>query len=111
LRRLNENQIPTAFILPGRNDEERPLSENAFNQVLKRLGYAGEQSSHGFRTTASTLLNEQGFNPDWIEKQLAHVQGDPIRAAYNAAEYEVGRRQMMQHWSDYLDHCRTRTFD
>lgn len=105
LSSIADKTCPTAFILPGAKHDNRPLSENAFNQVLKRLGYAGIQSSHGFRTTASTLLNEQGFNADWIEKQLAHVHGDSIRAAYNAAEYEEGRRQMMQSWSDFLDRC------
>ena len=80
------------------------LSENTFNAALRRVGYDGETHvSHGFRTTASTLLNEQSWNRDWIERQLAHVEGSSVRAAYNAAEYLEGRTQMMQSWADYLD--------
>jgi integrase len=61
---------------------------------------------HGFRSMASTLLNENGFNRDWIERQLAHVEGNSVRAAYNYAEYLPERRNMMQWWADYLDTLR-----
>lgn len=80
------------------------LSENTLTAALRYLGYSGnEQTVHGFRTTASTILNEQGWNSDWIERQLAHVESNKIRGAYNAALYIEGRRRMMNHWSDYLD--------
>jgi integrase len=63
--------------------------------------------AHGFRAMASTLLNEQGYPPDVIERQLAHVPGDKVRAAYNRAEYLPERREMMQSWANYLDILRT----
>lgn len=60
-------------------------------------------TGHGFRSMASTLLNEQGWNPDAIERQLAHGEKNAVRAAYNYAEYLPERKKMMQHWADYLD--------
>ena len=65
-------------------------------------------TAHGFRSMASTLLNEQGFNRDWIERQLAHGERDSIRAAYNYAQYLKERKKMMQAWADYLDVLRKR---
>jgi len=79
------------------------MSENGILQVIYRLGYKGKVTGHGFRHTASTILNENGFNSDWIERQLAHVSGNKIRAIYNHAEYLPDRRRMMQWWADYLD--------
>ena len=71
------------------------------------MGYEKDQvCPHGFRGTASTRLNELGFRPDVIEAQLAHVQANQVRAAYNHAEYLDERRQMMQEWADYLDSLR-----
>jgi integrase len=76
--------------------------------ALRRMGYEqGVLTVHGFRSTASTLLNEQGWNPDAIERQLAHSERDGVRAAYNYAEYLPERRKMMQAWSDYLDKLKT----
>lgn len=83
---------------------DRPMSENTIAAALRRMGYEKEQmSAHGFRSLASTLLNENGFPPDVIERQLAHVEGNAVRAAYNHAEYLPERRRMMQWWGDYLD--------
>ena len=71
--------------------------------ALKTLGYDSEvMTAHGFRTTASTLLNEQGWSPDAIERQLSHAPRDKIRAVYNRAQYLDERRRMMQSWADYL---------
>jgi integrase len=82
----------------------RPISDNTINAALRRLGYdKTEMTGHGFRRTASTILNEQGWNRDWIERQLAHVEKDKVRRAYNAAEYLEGRASMMQAWADWLD--------
>jgi integrase len=78
------------------------ISENTMIYGLYRLGYHGRATVHGFRSTASTILNEQQFNRDWIEIQLAHVEGG-VRAAYNAAEWLPGRREMMCWWATYLD--------
>ena len=65
-----------------------------------------EMTGHGFRSMASTLLNGQGWNRDWIERQLAHSESNTVRAAYNYAEYLPERRKMMQAWADYLDELR-----
>ncbi len=92
------------LILTSLRTPDRAMSENTLNAALRRLGYPKEEMvPHGFRTIASTGLNEMGFNRDWIERQLAHVEGNKVRAAYNAAEYLEGRRAMMQAWADHLD--------
>jgi integrase len=80
------------------------MSENTINAARRRLGYSGDnETGHGFRSMASTLLNEQGFPPDVIALQLAHVERNKVRAAYNKAQRLAERRTMMQAWSDYLD--------
>ena len=82
----------------------RPMSENTVNGALRRLGYSKEEmTGHGFRSMASTLLNEMGWNRDAIERQLAHAERNSIRAAYNFAEFLPERRKMMQGWADYLE--------
>jgi integrase len=84
------------------------MSENAVLAALRRMGYSGDQmTGHGFRSMASTILNEQGWNRDAIERQLAHAERDEIRAAYNYAQHLPERRKMMQAWADYLDELRT----
>lgn len=83
------------------------MSENTLNAALRRLGYSGtDQTGYGFRSMASTLLNERGFPPDVIELQLAHVDRNKVRAAYNRARRLGERRKMMQEWADYLDQLR-----
>ena len=87
----------------------RPMSENTLNAALRRLGYNSEaMSTHGFRAMAATCLNEMGrWNPDAIERQLAHQESDDVRRAYmHAAEYWPERVKMMQAWADYLDELR-----
>ena len=92
------------YIFPGARTDSRPMSENAVLGALRRMGYSNEEmTGHGFRSMASTLLNEQGFNRDAIERQLAHAERDSVRAAYNYAEYLPERQKMMQLWADYLD--------
>jgi integrase len=82
----------------------RPMSENTILHALRRMGFGkDEMTAHGFRSMASTLLNEQGWPPDVIERQLAHAEGNAVRAAYNYAEYLPERRKMMQAWADWLD--------
>lgn len=84
------------------------MSDNTVNAALRRLGYNREEmTGHGFRSMASTLLNELGWNRDAIERQLAHGERDAVRAAYNFAEFLPERRKMMQAWADYLDELRT----
>jgi integrase len=96
------------YVFTGARTTTRPMSENAVLAALRRMGYTtDEMTGHGFRSMASTLLNEQGFNRDAIERQLAHAERDGVRAAYNYAEYLLERRRMMQHWADYLDGLKT----
>ena len=90
------------FVLPGRN-RDRPISNNTMLFALYRLGYKGKMTGHGFRAVASTILNEQGWRPDVIERQLAHCERDEVRGAYNRAEYLPERVKMMQKWANYLD--------
>jgi integrase len=100
LKPLTGNGI---YVFPGSRSRSRPMSENTVNGGLRRLGYTGtEMTGHGFRSMASTLLNEQGWNRDAIERQLAHTERNSIRAAYNHAEHLPERRKMMQAWADYL---------
>jgi len=96
------------YLFPCMGSPRRPMSENAVNQALRRLGYeTGEMTAHGFRAMAATLLNEMGrWNPDAIERQLAHQDTSAVRRAYARGEYWDERVAMMQHWSDYLDGLR-----
>jgi integrase len=95
-----------ALLFPGERDHERPMSNGTILKALKVLGYGGRQTGHGFRGIASTALNEMGYRPDVIEAQLAHVEGNRTRAAYNHATYLPERRELMQGWGDYLDAVR-----
>lgn len=92
------------YVFPSPRSWDRPMSENAILVALRTLGYTNDQmTGHGFRSMASTLLNEQGWNRDAIERQLAHAERDEIRAAYNYAQHLPERRRMMQGWADFLD--------
>ncbi|MHB8809473.1 MAG: tyrosine-type recombinase/integrase [Desulfobulbaceae bacterium] len=92
------------YVFPSPRTDERPMSNNAVLAALRRMGYAREEmSGHGFRSMASTLLNEHGWNRDAIERQLAHAERNSVRAAYNYAEFMPERKKMMQAWADYLD--------
>lgn len=98
------------YLFPGIRTNTRPISENTVNAALRRLGYTKEEmTGHGFRSMASTLLNEQGWHRDAIERQLSHSERNSVRAAYNYAEYLPERRKMMQHWADYLCSLVTRS--
>ena len=104
LRELHEYTGRGRYVFPGARSSDRPMSDNTVNAALRRLGYGKEEmTGHGFRSMASTLLNEQGWNRDAIERQLAHAERDNVRAAYNFAEHLPERRKMMQAWADYLD--------
>lgn len=91
------------YVFPGRNDAGKPMSEASINQVIKRIGYDGKATGHGFRHTMSTILHEQGYNTAWIETQLAHVDKNSIRGTYNHAQYLDGRKEMLQWYADYMD--------
>ena len=95
------------YLFPSPRANDRPISDVALLAALRRMGFTkNEMVVHGFRSMASTLLNELGYNRDWIERQLAHGERNSIRAAYNYAEYLPERRRMMQEWADYLDSLR-----
>jgi len=94
---------PDDFCFPGHYDASKMMSENAMLYALWRMGYRGKATVHGFRATGSTILNECGFNPDAIERQLAHAERNKIRAAYHRSEYMEERRKMMDWWANYLD--------
>ena len=92
------------YVFPSGRSRERPMSENAVLAALRRMGYAKEDmTGHGFRSMASTLLHEQGWNHQAIERQLAHAERNAVSAAYNFAEHLAERRKMMQASADYLD--------
>jgi integrase len=91
------------YVFPNQHKPAGYMSENTILYGLYRMGYHSRATGHGFRSTASTVLNENGFPPDVIERQLAHGERDKVRAAYNHAQYLPERRQMMQWWADYLD--------
>lgn len=108
LRELHPLTGPDGLVFPQARNASRPISENTLNVGLRACGYTKEQqTAHGFRSMASTLLNEQGFNRDWIERQLAHGERDNSRGSYNFAEYLPERRRMMQAWADYLQSLRS----
>ena len=90
-------------LFPNRNKPTNCISENTLLYAIYRLGYHNRATTHGFRATASTILNEQGFRPDVIERQLAHAERNKVRASYNHAQYLPERREMMQWWGGYLE--------
>lgn len=109
---LKELKAITGFrqhIFPNEQKPGTFMSENTMLFALYRMGYHSRVTAHGFRSTASTILNEHGFRGDMIERQLAHDEWNSVRAAYNHAQYLSERREMMQWWADYLDGIATKT--
>ena len=100
LKKLNAS---FQYVFPNQHKPSATMSENTILYALYRMGYHSRATGHGFRSTASTILNENEFRPDVIERQLAHGDRDRVRAAYNHAQYLSERRKMMQWWADYLD--------
>ena len=103
LRQLKAEAGGRPQLFPNLRDPKRDMSPTTLNRALERMGYGGHFSAHGFRATASTLLNELGYRPDVIERQLAHGERDKVRASYNQASYMPERKKMMQEWANYLD--------
>lgn len=92
------------LVFPSFRSKPGRLSENTINAALRGLGYTQKEIvGHGFRSTASRLLNEMGWPPDVIEAQLAHASQGNVRAAYNRAAWLEDRRRMLQAWCEYLD--------
>ena len=103
LRALHGITAHHQHLFPGRDDRSKPMAIASFRQALHVLGWSGQYSPHATRTTRSTRLNEMGCQPDWIERQLAHVEPNAVRRTYNHAEYLTDRAVMMQRWADLLD--------
>lgn len=92
-----------SLVFPGARSPHKPFCEGAFNAAINKAGYKGIATAHGFRAVASTLLNEEGFAPDIIERLLAHKEKDTVRAAYNRAEYLAQRRELLQWLADFYE--------
>ena len=104
LQNVQHWDVGSPLVFPSPRDPKRMMSDMTFNAALRRLGYTKEvHVHHGFRTTASTNLNEMGWSADWIERQLAHVQTNKVRSSYNKAEYLEGRTRMMQAYANWLN--------
>ncbi len=107
LEQLREYSGNCPYVFPSYNDESKPFGKSVLSKSIVKMGFeTGEMCPHGFRTMASTLLNELGYNRDWIERQLAHVPHEHVRGIYNRAEYLSERTRMLQEWADYLDSLR-----
>jgi integrase len=106
LRCLHELRGLSGLLFPGERDHEKPMSNGTILQALRRMGYAGVMTGHGFRGVASTILHEHGFEHAHIELQLAHQERNKVSAAYNFATYLPQRRAMVQWYSDHLDSLR-----
>jgi integrase len=100
IRRLHNNPD---FVFPSHTNPNKPISENTLLYAMYRMGYRSRATAHGFRATASTILNEKNHRADVIEKQLAHGERNKVRASYNHAQYLPERKEMMQWWADYLE--------
>ena len=92
------------LIFPGVHSSHKPMSENTLVYAFYRMGYKSRATPHGFRATASSVLNEQGFNPDAIERQLSHVERNAVRSAYtHHARWMKERREIMEWWAEFLE--------
>ena len=100
-RSFKENESELLF--PSAIRSEKPISDNTLSKALRNQGYQGRATPHGMRATASTILNENGFKPDVIERQLAHCERNKVRASYNHAQYLQERREMMNWWGDFVE--------
>lgn len=108
LTELREMGGRSPFVFPNIRNPDDGLTNTTLLAVIRRIGYAGQVTAHGMRGTASTILHEQGWNSDYIERQLAHLDRKGVRAAYNHATYLPQRREMLQWWADFIDQCRAK---
>lgn len=108
LHELEKYSGKNQYVFPNELNSTTFMSENTMLYALYRMGYRSKATGHGFRSTASTILNENGFRSDVIERQLAHSERNAVRAAYNHAQYLPERRELMQWWADYLNELRLR---
>ena len=104
LNKVSEISGSEKLVFPGQQNLTKPMSENTLLYAIYRMGYHSRATTHGFRSVASTILNESGlWHPDSIERQLAHVETNKVRSAYDRSEHLSERRKMMQWWADHLD--------
>ena len=104
LNKVSEISGSEKLVFPGQQNPTKPMSENTLLYALYRMGYQSRATTHGFRSVASTILNESGlWHPDSVERQLAHVETNKVRSAYDRSEHLSERRKMMQWWADHLD--------
>ena len=103
IKKVKEISQGEHYVFHQVNNPKKAMSENTMLYAMYRMGYRDKATVHGFRATASTYLNEKGYNPDVIESLLAHQDRNRVRAAYNRAEYLDERREVLQWWADYLD--------
>jgi integrase len=106
LQALQELRGRSEFVFPGERDHEKPMSNGAILMAMKRMGYSGRMTGHGFRSIASTALHELGHDHDIIELQLAHLTGNEVSRAYNSASHLAERRALMCAWANHLDALR-----
>jgi integrase len=104
LEQMQDFSGPDGLVFPQEKNAQNPMSENTLLFALYRMDYHSRATIHGFRATASTILNESGmWHPDAIERQLAHQEGNKVRAAYDRSLHMEQRRKMMQWWADHVD--------
>ena len=102
LEKVRQFSQGDGLLFPCRTDTNKPISDNTLSKAFRDQGYRGRATPHGIRATASTILNENGFKPDVIERQLAHCERNKIRAAYNHAQHLPERTEMMRWWGEYV---------
>lgn len=103
LAKMKQRSRGSDYVFASDLRNDRPISENTVLYLLARMGYKGQLTGHGFRTLGSTWANENEYNRDWIELQLAHAEENDVRGAYNQAQYLEPRRKMLQDWAQWLD--------
>ena len=103
IKKLSFKENEAGLLFPSAIRSEKPISDNTLSKALREQGYQGKATPHGMRATASTILNENGFKPDVIERQLAHCERNKVRASYNHAQYLQERREMMNWWGDFVE--------
>ncbi len=110
LREIHPHTAHGTYVFPSARSTSRPMSNNAVLAALRRMGFAKDEMTHGFRAMARTVLDEiLGVRPDYIEQQLGHAVRDPNGLAYNRTKHLPERRKMMQQWADYLEELRVKT--
>ncbi|HCN72444.1 MAG TPA: integrase [Pusillimonas sp.] len=106
IQKMHERSRGSEYVFPHETRLDRPMSENTILHLIYRIGYKGRMTGHGWRTVGSTWANENGYNPDAIERQLAHAPADKTRAVYNRAAYLPERKRLLQAWADWIDSCK-----